>query len=118
MDKGTRLYQTFIDDLVRMTKSCVDASNVEKGEVRGAGAENEINEILAKLSDSERKVLSEYVLDAYSAGIYDTLEQLEWLRECKNLVLTAEGEVLPAGRFEGMPCDYIGRKNGWQWPEE
>lgn len=43
---------------------------------------------------------------------------MEWLRECKDMVITVEGEVLPAGKYEGIPFDYIGRRENWEWPED
>ena len=117
METGVSLYKAFIDELVKMSQSCVDATRVEKGEVHGSAAKSGINDVLEKLSEEERKILAQYILETYTAGIYDTLDKMEWLRECRSMVISIENEVLPAGKFEGMPCDYIGRKNGWEWPE-
>ena len=118
MDKGMRHYYELIDELVKMSGSCADAANVEKGAVRGMDAEEGINGILAKLTGEERKVLARYVLSTYQSGIYDVLVHLEWLRECKEMKIFVEGEELPAGQYEGLPCDYIGRCKGWEWPDE
>ena len=117
MEKGRELYKTLIDELVKMSRRCADANNVKKGSVRGIAAESGINDVLAKLDEKDREILAAFVLDAYGSGIYDTLEQLEWLRCCKDMVITVEGEELPTGKFEGIPCDYIGRRDGWEWPE-
>ena len=119
MSKGSEIYKALIDDLVKMSRSCVSANRVIKGKVPGAvAAETGINDVLAKLDDKDKTILAQYVLDAYHCGIYDTLEQLEWLRECKDMVITVEGEVLPAGKYEGIPNDYIGRRDDWEWPED
>ena len=119
MSKGAEIYKAFIDDLVKMSRSCASANGVRKGKVPGVvAAKTGINDVLAKLDDKEKAILAEYVLDAYHAGIYDTLEQLEWLRECKDMVITAEGETLPTGKYEGIPNDYIGRRENWEWPED
>lgn len=118
MDKGTEIYQELIDSLVKLSRSCIGANCVMQGEVRGSDSESGINDVLAKLSEKEREHLAEYVLSTYSAGIYDTLEQLEWLRECKDMIITVQGEVLPIDKFEGIPCDYIGRRSNWEWTEE
>lgn len=118
MDKGTQIYQGFIDDLVKMSRDCADAVCVRRGEVCGVAAQGGINRVLGKLCDSEREILAKYLIDVYSAGIYDTLEQLEWLRECKDMVIAADGEALPIGKYEGIPNDFIGRQSGdWEWPK-
>ena len=117
MDKGAAIYQKFIDDLVKMSRSCADANAVKKGKVPGINAEKTgINDILQKLNEQERNILAGFIIEAYSAGIYDTLEQLEWLRCRKDMVVTVENEVLPMGKYEGIPCDYVGRRSGdWEW---
>lgn len=117
MSKGKEIYKNFIDDLVKMSRSCVSADNVKTANVRGIDAKTGINDILNKLNEQERRILAEYILGTYHSGIYDTLEQLEWLRTCKEMVIIVDGEVLPTGMYEGIPCDYIGRHQGWEWPE-
>ena len=120
MEKGAEIYKKFVDDLVEMSLSCVDSNIVKAGKVPEIDAANKgINKILKKLNQKERNILSEFILDTYNSGIYDTLEQLEWLRCCKDMVITIEGENLPLGKYEGIPCDYIGRRSGeWKWPED
>lgn len=119
MDKATEMYKEIIDRLVNMSKDCADARGVKKGKIPGVDAEKMvINDILKKLDDSERDILAELIIDAYHSGIYDTLEELEWLRCCKSMEITVEGEKLPLDKFEGMPNDYIGRRTDWEWPEE
>ena len=117
---GIELYKKFIDELVEMSRSCADSNAVKTGKIPGIDAANkEINKILKKLNQKERNILSEFILDTYNSGIYDTLEQLEWLRCCKDMVITVEGENLPLGKYEGISCDYIGRRSGkWEWPDD
>ena len=43
---------------------------------------------------------------------------LEWLRECKGMKISVEGEELSAGQYEGFPCDFIGRCKGQEWPDK
>lgn len=118
MNKGSESYKALIDKLAKMSHSCVSANCIMQGEVRGCRAETGINDILSKLDEKEKNILAEYVLSAYHSGIFDTLEQLEWLRVCKDMVITVEGEILPTGNYEGISCDYIGRCQGWEWPED
>jgi hypothetical protein len=113
------MYKEIIDELANMSKDCADARGVKKGKLPGTDAEQMgMNDILKKLNDTERDILAELIIDVYHSGIYDTLEKLEWLRCCKNMELTVEGEKLPLDKYEGIPNDYIGRRSDWEWPEE
>ena len=117
--KGLNEYKKLIDDLATMSQHCVDSNCVKKGKVPGIDAKiMGINDVLNKLSQSDRDILSQYVLETYHSGIYDTLEHLEWLRCCKDMVMTIDSEELPLGQFEGIGNDYIGRRNVWNWPDE
>lgn len=116
MDKGTKLYQNLIDELVKMSRECVDANNVKKGNVPANDSEN-INAVLEKLSDKDREVLAEFILGAYSSAIFDVLDLLEWYASCKDMKISIECETLPTDKFEGMQNDFIGRRDGWEWTE-
>ena len=119
MDKGIELYKSLIDELAKMSKSCADERACKKGKIPGIDAEKlGINEVLSKLTENERDILSKFIVEVYHSGIFDTLEHLEWLRCCKNMVITVEGEPLPLEKYEGIPNDYIGRRSGWDWPDE
>lgn len=119
MDNGAEIYKGIIDGLVEMSKSCVDATAVRNGKVSGVdAAKSGINEVLYKLNKQELNVLADFILETYHAGIYDTLEQLEWLSCCKDMVITVEGQTLPLDKYEGIPNDYIGRCSDWEWPDE
>lgn len=116
MNKRTKLYQNLIDELVKMSRECVDANNVKKGSMPYADSE-EINAVLQKLSDKDRDVLGEFILGAYSSAIFDVLDLLEWYASCKDMKISIEGETLPTSEFEGMQNDFIGRRDGWEWTE-
>jgi hypothetical protein len=66
-----------------------------------------INEVLARLSEHDRKILAGVVENQFRAGVHQTL------------VVLHEEEVPPFDRaYEGTPFhDYIGRLGGWHWPE-
>ena len=118
MDKGIRLYKELIDELADMSQNCTETGCVEKAAVRGTGSDGEINGLLSGVSPEVREALAGYVLRAYESGIYDVLVHLEWLRECKGMKMSVEGEELPAGQYKGFPCDFIGRCKGKEWPDE
>lgn len=66
MDKGTELYQKLIDELVEMSQSCVSSDRVRKGDVVCGETKSGMNSILAKLTQSDRDILADYVLKTYS----------------------------------------------------
>lgn len=118
MDKGTKIYQEIIDTLVSRSKSCADSDQVLNGEAKGISEHIcKLNKLFSKLTGEEREILASFVLDAYSSGIYDTLCELEWYIDCKEMKISVEGEELPTTRFEGLGNDFIGRREGWEWTE-
>lgn len=118
MDKGIELYKEFIDNFMTMSENCVDAVSVKKGNVVGCQAQEiGINDVLKKLSSEDRGKLSQFISDVYSSGVFDVLDNLEWLRECREMEMKIDNEVLPMGKFEGIQNAYVGRKSGWQWTE-
>ena len=119
MDKGARIYKEFIDGLVKMSRQCPQEGSLKKGWIPWMEEYAPIvNGILEKLDQRERDALGNLALDAYHSAIHDTLALLEWMRCCKDMTITAEGELLPIGEYEGMHCDYIGRRADWEWPDE
>ncbi len=118
MDKGAKIYQGIIDELVKKSRSCVNANWAINGEAKGIGEDiTKLNELFARLTPEERETLAQYALDAYMSGIYDTLCEFEWYIDCKDMKITVEGEELPTTKFEGLGNDFIGRRDDWEWPE-
>lgn len=118
MDRGTGIYQALVDALAEKSKSCADANWARNGEAKGSGSQIEkLNAIFAKLTAEERETLAQYALDAYAGGIYDALCELEWYADCRGMKITVEGAELPLSGFEGMGNDFIGRREGWAWPD-
>ena len=116
MEKGIELYKHFIDELVKISKNCVDANNVKNGVFIGDVSKKEgMDAVLQKLSDEDKANLADFVSDTYSDAVFDVLDYLEWLRECRNLEIKIDDTALSMGEFEGIPNDYIGRRQGWQW---
>ena len=115
MDKGAKIYKDFIDELVDMSRRCAHEGRIRIGHDPW---NNAMNAILEKLDDRERTVLANYVLDAYHSAIHDTLFRLEEMRWNLDMTITADGALLPIGDYEGIHCDYIGRREDWEWPDE
>lgn len=119
MNQGTKIYQQIIDNLVKKSKNCTDANWALNGEAKGSSENiSKLNALFSKLTIEEREILAKYALNAYSSGIYDTLCDLEWYIECKEMKITVEGIELPTTKFEGLGNDFIGRCEGWEWTEE
>lgn len=117
MNRGLVLYKEFIDHMVDMSSSCADANCIIEGKIPGVGNE-EKNALLSRLSESERQILADIVLETRYSAIYDVLDYLEWLQCCKEMTISIDGETLVSNEFEGFSCDYIGRKSDeWDWPE-
>lgn len=115
--QGIALYKEFIDHLVDLSRHCVDTDRIMKGKFPGVGNEDK-NALLSRLSESERQVLADIVLNTHVCAIYDVLDHLEWLSCCRRMTISIEGEALISDRFEGFSCDYVGRRSDdWDWPE-
>lgn len=119
MDRGAQLYRELIDTLVQMSRKSVGEQWALKGEAKGTDEHiTKLSKLFAKLSDDERKTLAEFAADEYMSGIYDTLCELEWYADCKDMTISIDGEQLPLQKYEGMGNDFIGRRSGdWDWSE-
>lgn len=116
MDKGTQIYQELVDTLVEKSRNCVSANWARKGEAKGNSEEiANLNSLFAKLTDEEREIIAKFAVDTYMSGIYDVLCELEWYIDCRDMIITVDGEKLPTTEFEGLGNDFIGRREGWKW---
>lgn len=50
----------------------------------------------------DKGTLARYDSDSYMSEINDTLYELEWYIDCKDMKITVEGEKLPTQKFEGI----------------
>ena len=109
-------YTSVIDQLVEICQSGQGRVGAQKA-TRGVWNPNQhalltaehrsANELLAKLTDPEREVLANLLHSEFVAGVFETLKTLEVHR----LAPFESG-------YEGEPAqDFIGRLNGWSWPE-
>ena len=105
----------------RLVDAMVEACNEGQGQIAAsrvhAGVWNEhvdehheqqaINELLATLTLDQRAVLAGLLTSQYRSGMFGAL------------VVLSESETHPFDRaYEGSPFeDFMGRVDGWQWPE-
>lgn len=100
MDKGAQIYQELVDSLVDKSRNCVSAGWARNGKANGCSEETEkLNSIFAKLTEEERDTIAKYAVETYMEGIYDTLCELEWYIDCREMIITVEGEKLPTTEF-------------------
>ena len=69
--------------------------------------QHDINLLLSRISAEDREILARMMADEVVTGVFETLKALE------------QFQVPPfTDGYEGSPFnDFIGRLNGWEWPE-
>ena len=111
-------YKAIIDQLVTETRRFGSSSHVaERGFFSKAPAHREFNEFIASLSNTQRKLLSEMLQTERDSAIFDVLVVLSWWIDCQGVGLTHKGKPMPVALSgEGLHGDYVGRRDGWEWP--
>jgi hypothetical protein len=111
-----RVYRDIIDELVRVCREGqgqIGAQRVRAG-IWNANAtpdyiqdQHEINQFLARLSAQDRETLAKMFVHEVELGVFESLKVLEQFQ----IAPFEEG-------YEGSPYnDFVGRLNGWEWPE-
>jgi hypothetical protein len=110
-------YREFIDRLVDAAPSLAARLVREESIASKAPAAAAANELVSRLSLADRTTLAT-MLDAERSGaIHDVLASLTWWLHTGRVRWSAGGVPMPAGREGGLHCDYIGRLDGWEWPD-
>ena len=111
-------YKAIIDLFVNETRLLGGGSQIKKrGIYSKAPAHARYNEFIESLTDEQKDLLSDMLIEERSGTIHDVLAKLEWWITCREVALTCRGEPLPVEFAEGMHCDYVGRCNDWEWPK-
>ena len=113
-------YKAIIDQLVNETSLSVhEKLVVEKGIWYGSRVEEPANTFVQSLSTDQRRILAQMLHDERTGAIHDVLADLTWWITTRRVGLTFKGEPMPL-ELSGMGLhgDYVGRLNGWEWPEE
>lgn len=113
-------YKAIIDQLVNQTRLSGPGSSVaERGIFSNAPAHQEYNAFIRSLSPQHRSLLARMLSEARDEAIHDVLAALTWWMTTRDVGLTFRGEPTPI-ELSGMGLhgDYVGRKNGWEWPEK
>lgn len=121
--RDPELYKRVIDELVH---ACLDGQGAIGPDRCRAGLWNanateevaaadpawreqfQINEMLARMTEADREVIAGMLAHAFESGVHTTLVSL----------YENEVESFDDG-FEGDPFhDFVGRLDGWQWPDD
>jgi hypothetical protein len=74
--------------------------------------------LLPRLTAEQRMLLADMLHQERKSAIGGVLSRLTWWLCCRKVGLTSQGQPMP---FElsgvGLHGDYIGRCEGWKWPE-
>src|SRR5262245_23596158 len=111
-------YEAIIDQLVREVRLFGSSRHVAESAIFSKAPEHTcFNEFIRKLSPEDRTLLSEMLRDERDGAIHDVLAALTWWITTRNVGLTFRGEPMPV-ELSGMGLhgDYVGRRQGWDWP--
>ena len=111
-------YKAIIDSLVRETRLLGLSEHVAGSAIfSNAPAHREFNDFIGTLSKKHRKLLAQMLQEERDGAIHDVLAALTWWISARGVGLTFRGKPMPV-ELSGMGLhgDYIGRRDGWEWP--
>ena len=112
-------YKAMIDQLVAETRIYGAGSQVaEKSIFSNAPDHQEYNAFIRSLTLAQRALLARMLSEERDGTIHDVLATLTWWLTAGDVGLTFRGEPMPIELSgEGLNGDYIGRRDGWEWPK-
>jgi hypothetical protein len=116
----TDTYKAIIDQLVHETRLSGYGSFVEAtGKFSNAPDHHDFNEFISSLSIKQRHQIALMLQIERDNTIHDVLANLSWWITCRNVSLTVDGNTMPV-ELSGMGLhgDFVGRRDGWDWPNE
>ena len=116
MENGLEMYKAFIDGLVER-KDSVRGKWILGNGYPNTDENRDINELLSMLSNEQKRIIVQMVIEARESGIHDTLQYMNEMMDCRDLVLSQKGEPYPYDHFDSMYYDFIARCAGDEWPE-
>ncbi len=113
------VYKSIIDELVENAKRNNYKNISEEGFYSNGPDSKSINSLVESLTQDERKTLVELLMETEKESIHGVLSLLSWWIECKGLKLVHDGEELKVDLSGmGLHGDFVGRLQGWEWPNE
>ncbi len=113
-------YKAIIDQLATETTTGVSEKLVTtEGLFSKAADDAALNSFVRGLPLEHRTLLAKMLCEERQSAIHDVLAVLSWWVDAGDLCFTLRGEPMPVGiSGMGLHGDYVGRRNGWQWPDE
>jgi hypothetical protein len=111
-------YKELIDGLVEV-RDGVEARRVHKGVWLPEAGNEDINRLLAGLTDDQKKTLARMLQESRDGGIHDTLAYLTEQMSLRGLRLFKGATEIKIPDFSGqMHFDWVSRRAGDIWPDE
>jgi hypothetical protein len=117
-DTALEAYQMIIDHLVEESRTTGYGVFVSsKGIFSNCPDHQKFNEFVTSLTPHQRQLISEMLQEERDGTIHDVLALLTWWITTRDVGLTFRGETMP-NELSGMGLhgDFVGRKDGWNWP--
>jgi len=113
-------YKAIIDQLVSETRRHGSSEHVAKSSIFSkAPAHGAFNDFIGSLNRSQRELLASMLQEERDGAIHDVLAALTWWIVSRGVGLTFHGEPMPVDLSGmGLHGDYVGRREGWDWPSE
>src|SRR5262245_52433050 len=114
------VYKAIIDQLVNETRLGGFGDRIRRfGVFSKAPADERFNGLIRSLSPENRELLAQMLSEERDGTIHDVLAELTWWITTRDVGLTFRGELMPVERSGmGLHGDYVGRREGWEWPAE
>lgn len=111
-------YKGFIDELVERTPSVGARLVREEQRFSKSRDDDAINALVARLGPEEREQLAAALDRERMSAFHDVLATLTWWLDTRRISWASGGNALPAGIEGGLHLDYVGRLEGWAWPDD
>jgi hypothetical protein len=112
-------YKAIIDQLATDTSRRGAGTRIRRaGIFSKAPAHAKFNQFIDSLDSTKRELLAEMLQEEREGAIHDALADLTWWITTRKVGLTYDGLPMPT-ELSGMGLhgDYVGRREGWDWPE-
>jgi hypothetical protein len=113
------VYKAMIDQLVSETRLLGSSGHVvERAIFSKAPAHQGFNKFIRSLSPEHRRLLSLMLQEERDNAIHDVLAALTWWINTRGVGLTFHGKPISVELSgAGLHGDYVGRLDGWDWPD-
>jgi len=113
-------YKAIIDGLISETQQSLSSRLIrEKGIYTKAPDYLKYNDLVKSLTTDQKEMLAEMFQHEREDAIHDVLAKLTWWIICHKVGLTFSDEPMPVDLSGmGLHGDYVGRKQGWEWPSD